>query len=87
MINPFCAITIDPTLSEEHEPLTSREEWIRANTRLLREMGSEAWLRTLLDVLEGNYPNSESKGGSSPTPLPRSRQERRRFQREQEKKG
>src|SRR2546430_4413925 len=28
-------------------------EWVQANASLMREMGSERWLRQLLDVLEG----------------------------------
>jgi hypothetical protein len=78
IVNPFYAINIDPALSEKHEPLTPRDEWIRANTRLLSEMGPEAWLRALLDVLEGDFVSDAHFG--SPPSLPSSRQERRRLQ-------
>jgi hypothetical protein len=53
IINPFYAITFAPQLTEEHEPPTSEAEWVQANASLMREMGSERWLRQLLDVLEG----------------------------------
>jgi hypothetical protein len=53
IINPFYAITVAPQLTEEHEPPLSEAEWVQANASLMREMGSERWLRQLLDVLEG----------------------------------
>lgn len=53
IINPFYAITVAPQLTEEHEPAMSEAEWVQANASLMREMGSERWLRHLLDVLEG----------------------------------
>jgi hypothetical protein len=53
IINPFYAITFAPQLTEEHEPPTGEAEWVQANASLMREMGSERWLRQLLDVLEG----------------------------------
>jgi hypothetical protein len=53
IINPFYAITVAPQLTEEHEPAMSEPEWVQANASLMREMGSERWLRQLLDVLEG----------------------------------
>src|SRR5712691_11061795 len=53
IINPFNAITVASQLTEEHEPSMSEAEWVQANASLMREMGSERWLRQLLDVLEG----------------------------------
>ena len=53
IINPFYAITVAPQLTKEHEPPMSEAEWVQANASLMREMGSEQWLRQLLDVLEG----------------------------------
>src|SRR5712691_948737 len=53
IINPFYAITVVPQLTQEHEPLMDEVEWVQANASLMREMGSEQWLRQLLDVLEG----------------------------------
>lgn len=52
-INPYYAISISSELSEEHEPMTSKENWVKVNTKLIREMGEEAWLERLLAVLEG----------------------------------
>jgi len=53
IINPFYAITVAPQLTEEHEPPMSEARWVQVNASLMREMGSERWLRQLLDVLEG----------------------------------
>jgi hypothetical protein len=53
IVNPFYAITVAPQLTEELEPAMSEAEWVQANAPLMREMGSERWLRPLLDVLEG----------------------------------
>ncbi len=53
IINPFYAITVAPQLTQEHEPPMGEAEWVQANASLMREMGSERWLRQLLDVLEG----------------------------------
>ena len=51
MVNPFYAIQISPTLSVGHEPIISREEWIKANTSAIQEEGAVLWLETLLSVL------------------------------------
>lgn len=56
LINPLYAISIDPDLSIDHEPLVSKERWIEANERLIDEIGTEKWLHRLLAVLEGDYP-------------------------------
>jgi hypothetical protein len=53
IINPFYAVTVAPQLTVEHEPPMGEAEWVQANASLIREMGSERWLRQLLDVLEG----------------------------------
>jgi hypothetical protein len=53
IINPFYAITVAAQLTEEHEPPMGEAEWVRTNASLMGEMGSERWLRQLLDVLEG----------------------------------
>jgi hypothetical protein len=57
--NPFYAIQIDPMLAEPHEPLTGEETWIRANVQSIEQLGPEAYLRNLLNVLKGNYPKPE----------------------------
>jgi hypothetical protein len=45
IINPFYAITVAPQLTQEHEPSMGEAEWVQANASLMREMGSERWLR------------------------------------------
>ncbi|MGW6698751.1 hypothetical protein [Nocardia sp. NPDC055049] len=55
MINPIYAIEIAEDLAFPHEPMFSEEEWIAVNLRTLAEIGPEAYLRTLLDILRGNY--------------------------------
>jgi hypothetical protein len=54
--NPFYAITIDETLTLPHEPLISEDDWVKANVKLINELGPEPYLRNLLSVLKGNYP-------------------------------
>ena len=58
VINPFYAIQIEPALAEPHEPLVSEDQWVAANVKVLEEIGAEAYLRSLLSVLKGNYPAS-----------------------------
>ena len=59
IINPFYAITVALQLTEEHEPPMGEAEWVQANASLMREMGSERWLRQLLDVLQGKLGAAE----------------------------
>jgi len=54
--NPFYAINIDEGLAVPHEPLISEDNWVKANVRLIEELGAEPYLRNLLSVLKGNYP-------------------------------
>ena len=56
IINPFYAITVAESLTEEHEPSMGEAEWVQANASLMEQMGSAWWLRQLLDVLEGKAP-------------------------------
>lgn len=58
VINPFYAINIYPGLAAEHEPLITKEKWVKANENLIKEIGIEEWLKTLLDVLESGGPKS-----------------------------
>lgn len=55
MINPYYVINIDPGLCTEHEPMVTKDIWIRANIRMIEEIGLKKWLKNLLEVLEGNY--------------------------------
>ena len=52
LTNPFYAVRISPTLFGEHEPPIDKATWVRANARRIEEVGAEAWLWTLLEVLE-----------------------------------
>lgn len=52
LINPFYAINISPILSDKHEPMTTKEMWVKANLKLMDEIGKEEWLNRLLHVLE-----------------------------------
>ena len=54
--NPLYAINIDEGLAVPHEPLISEDDWVKANVRLIDELGAEPYLRNLLSVLKGNYP-------------------------------
>jgi hypothetical protein len=51
LIDPSTTITIDPEIAD-NEPSVSKGQWIKANVRLIDELGVEAWLVRLLDVLE-----------------------------------
>ncbi|MFA6492613.1 MAG: hypothetical protein WCV58_00485 [Patescibacteria group bacterium] len=51
-INPFYAINISPSLLTEHEPMVSKEKWVKVNAKLIDELGKEEWLKQLLSVLE-----------------------------------
>jgi hypothetical protein len=66
IINPFYAITVAPQLTQEHEPPMGEAEWVQANASLMREMGSERWLRQLLDVLNGDIVTAEEVGLAPP---------------------
>jgi hypothetical protein len=57
IVNPFYAITIADMLCVDHQPLVTKEQWVSANKNLIKEMGAEKWLRTLLDVLETGGPS------------------------------
>jgi hypothetical protein len=57
-INPFYAINIEPDLAVEHEPLVSEADWVRANLKLMDEIGAQEWLERLLAVLQGAGPRN-----------------------------
>ncbi len=65
LVNPIYAISIQPDLVVQHEPLVSREQWITANTKLIHELGAEQWLSRLLTVLEGGYPANPEDAGAA----------------------
>lgn len=51
-INPYYAINISPLLTDEHDKLTTKEQWIKVNSKLIDEIGKEEWLKHLLAILE-----------------------------------
>jgi hypothetical protein len=57
-INPFYAIKIEPGLVAEHEPLVSEADWVRANIKLMDEIGTQEWLERLLAVLQDAGPRN-----------------------------
>jgi hypothetical protein len=58
LINPYYAINFDPDFATEHTPIVSEAQWIKANARLIDELGSEEWLERLLVALQGDYPRN-----------------------------
>jgi hypothetical protein len=54
--DPFYAINIDQGLALPHEPMMGEGDWIKANVKLIRELGPGPYLRNLLSILKGNYP-------------------------------
>jgi hypothetical protein len=65
-INPSQAVNIDPLFAAEHPPLIEREMWVDVNTKQIRNMGAEGWLRQLLDVLNGDIVTAEQVGFAPP---------------------
>jgi len=57
--NPFYAVNISPSLCAEHEPMVSKETWIKANARMIDEIGKEEWLKRLLSALESGGPQGD----------------------------
>ncbi len=66
-INPFQAMDIDPLFTIEHPALIEREMWVDANVMHIRDMGTEGWLRQLLDVLGGDIVTAEEVELSPPS--------------------
>jgi hypothetical protein len=58
LINPFYAVNIDPRLADKHDPLVTEEQWVRANLKLIDEIGAHEWLQHLLAVLQGAGPRT-----------------------------
>jgi hypothetical protein len=64
-VNPYRAVNIDPLFATAHPALIERDMWIDVNVMQLRSMGSEGWLRQLLDVLGGDRQRRDGKRGPS----------------------
>jgi hypothetical protein len=65
-INPSQAVNIDPLFAVAHPPLIEREMWVDVNTKHIRNMGAEGWLRQLLDVLDGDIVTAQEVGFAPP---------------------
>jgi hypothetical protein len=61
-VNPYRAINIDPCFAEEHDFIIPRDEWLRANAKLISQIGVEEWLSTFLAILAGDVPSSVDLG-------------------------
>ena len=68
LVNPFYAVTAAPTFCVPHEPTIERDVWVRANARLIEQIGAEAWLERLLDVLETGGPGAVLEPPGAPRP-------------------
>ena len=55
IVNPALAINLSDGLKGNHEPLITRELWIDANDKLVKELGLEIWLWRLLETLEAGH--------------------------------
>jgi hypothetical protein len=55
-INPYYAIQFDESLFGDHPPLIDEATWIKAQYKLLTELGPDAYFQRLLDVLKGEQP-------------------------------
>lgn len=53
--NPFYCVQVAPIFTEPHEPLVTKEKWVEAGAKCIKEIGAEAYLEALLENLEGNY--------------------------------
>lgn len=53
LINPYYAVDLDDRLFEQHPHTIDETDWIEANKQLLKELGPDAYLGRLLDVLKG----------------------------------
>ncbi len=56
ILNPTLVVNISDRLEGDHEPLVTRELWIQTNVKMIDEIGAEAWLWQLLEVLETGGP-------------------------------
>lgn len=61
IVNPSFAVKVQPELFGRDKPLVSEARWIRANRRLLADIGADAYLRRLLQVLKGQDPAAKQK--------------------------
>lgn len=55
--NPYYCMTVDESMTIEHEPLVSEETWIKACVNGIAQDGDNGkkFLTNLLENLKGNY--------------------------------
>lgn len=56
IINPSTAVNLSESLHGEHKPIVTRQEWVRANDKLVAELGVNQWLERLLETLKTSSP-------------------------------
>ena len=59
-LNPTLTINISDRLQGDHPPLITRDQWVQANTKLIKELGTNTWLWRLLFTLETGGSVTES---------------------------
>jgi len=64
LIDPYYAINVAPDIAVDYQPIISKIDWIKANRRLIDELGADKWLVYLLSILEGEYPASQKRSPS-----------------------
>ncbi len=57
IINPTLTINVSDRLQAK-QPVIAREEWVKANVKLIGELGIMTWLWLLLEVLETGGPEA-----------------------------
>jgi hypothetical protein len=67
LINPSRTVNIDSMFAAEHPPLIGRDMWVDVNVKHIRNMGTERWLRQLLEVLKGDIVTAEEVGIAAPS--------------------
>jgi hypothetical protein len=55
--NPFYCLGegISDVFTQKHKALVSEEQFIKAGVNLIKEIGSEEYIKLLLENLKGNY--------------------------------
>lgn len=51
LTNPFYAVTFADHLFRKHGDLSAKEDWIAANAQIMKDIGVQAWLEELLEVV------------------------------------
>lgn len=66
IINPFYAVVFAPHIFKKHTD-GPKEDWVTANAHLINDMGAEAWLGELLDVLASSRAKYDGHDIINPT--------------------